>query len=193
MNVDSMSFLAWPTEAISPDRRFRQRRERLILDLLDKFARSFPEVAYELIWESPTINAQAWRYRSVQYVRIYGGLVRYPKMTAPGLALMLAHETGHHLGGPPYDPDMPWISWQGQADYWAASEGMKRVFGLEARNLTMRGARQIRELHNEFEGGPHQDEPALSSECRRNIFVAGATGREVPDCAKKAFAQLCRE
>ena len=79
MNVDSMSFLAWPTEAISPDRRFRQRRERLILDLLDKFARSFPEVAYELIWESPTINAQAWRYRSVQYVRVMAVLCVIPR------------------------------------------------------------------------------------------------------------------
>jgi hypothetical protein len=28
-------------------------------------------------------------------------------MTRTGLALVLAHETGHYLGGPPYDLGMP--------------------------------------------------------------------------------------
>src|SRR5258705_6344997 len=157
-----MSFLNWPVEKVLPNRRFQQQRRRVALDLLDKFGRAFPEITYELLWESATINAQAW-LSSARYVRVYGGLARHPEITRPGLSLMLAHETGHHLGGPPYDPDMPWISWQGQADYWAASEGMKRVFGLHARNLTMRGARQIRELHKEFERGRQEDEPALSS------------------------------
>jgi hypothetical protein len=187
-----MSFLNWPVEQKQLSQRARLQRKALCLRLLDQFSQAFPEVIYELLWESPTVNAQAW-LSSARYVRVYGGLARHPEITRSGLSLMLAHETGHHLGGPPYDPDMPWISWQGQADYWAASEGMKRVFGLNARNLTMRGARQIRYLHKEFERGSREDEPALSSECRHKIFVAGATGRAMPECAKKAFAQLCCE
>src|SRR5882757_1433769 len=174
-----MSFLNWPAEELLPSRRIQQRRRRVVMDLFDKFGRAFPEITYELLWQSATINAQAWRLGSARYVRVYGGLVRHRAMTRPGLALMLAHETGHHLGGPPYDPDMPWITWQGQADYWAASEGMKKVFGLHARNLTLRGARQIRELHKKFESGPQEREPDLSSGCRLNIFLAGATGREM--------------
>jgi hypothetical protein len=185
-----MSFLNWPAEEVLPSRRIQQRRRRVVLDLFDKFGRAFPEITYELVWGSATVNSQAWRFASKQYVRVYGGLVRHPTMTTPGLALMLAHETGHHLGGPPYDPSMPWISWQGQADYWAASEGMKKVFGLHARKMTVRGALQIRELHKSFGRGPQQDKPDLSPECRRSIFLAGAAGRVMPDCAKKAFTQL---
>jgi Peptidase family M48 len=190
---DRMSFLNWPVEQNQFSQRARQRRKSIVLGLLDQFGEAFPEITYELFWESPTVNAQAWRFGSAGRVRVYGGLVRHPKITRAGLALMLAHETGHHLGGPPYDPDMPWISWQGQADYWAASEGMKKVFGLHAQTMIMRGAFQIRELHRDFASALEEDQPDLSSDCRHSIFVAGATGREMPDCAKKAFTQLCSD
>ena len=189
-DVNNMSFLNWPTEEVRPSRRIQQQRRRVVLDLLDKFGRAFPEVTYELLWDSGTINSQAWRLGSEKYVRVYGGLTRHPKITRPGLALVLAHETGHHLGGPPYDPDMPWISWQGQADYWAASVGMKKVFGLQARNITLRGALQIGDLHQDFISSTDEDEPDMPFECRHSILVAGATGREMPDCAKEKFAQL---
>jgi hypothetical protein len=188
-----MSFLNWPVEQIHLSEHTQQRRKRVALGLMAQFGKAFPEITYQLVWESTTINSQAWRLGSERYVRVYGGLVRHPKMTKPGLALMLAHETGHHLGGPAYDPDMPWISWQGQADYWAASKGMKKVFGLHARKMTMRGALQILELHRDFEDGPQEDGPNLASECRHNIFLAGARGRELPECAKKAFTRLGRD
>jgi hypothetical protein len=187
-----MSFLNWPAEEVLPSRRAQQQRRRVILDLFQKFGVAFPEITYELLWESPTINSQAWRLGSARYVRVYGGLVRHRAMTKYGLALMLAHETGHHLGGPPYDPDMPWISWQGQADYWAARIGMKKVFGARAETLTVRGARQIRELHRDFVR-TLDDEPDVSSECRHAIFIAGATGRALPDCANEALALLCSD
>jgi hypothetical protein len=185
-----MSFLSWPVEQKQLSPRARQRRKSIILNLLDQFGEAFPQITYELLWESATINAQAWRLGSVRYVRVYGGLARHPKITRAGLALMLAHETGHHLGGPPYDPDMPWISWQGQADYWAASIGMKKVFGLHSLNLIFRGARQILELHQAFVGDTDEDEPDLPPECRYKIFMAATAGRAIPDCAQKSLREL---
>jgi peptidase M48-like protein len=187
-----MSFLNWPVEQNLLSRRACLRRKAVALKLLEQFGQAFPEIVYELLWESSTVNAQAWRFSSIGRVRVYGGLVRHPRMTRAGLALMLAHETGHHLAGPPYDPDMPWISWQGQADYWAASEGMKTVFGLKAKKMIMQGAAQIRDLHWDFVGGP-EDQPDLSPECRHNIFIAGAAGLEMPECAKRAFTELCSD
>ena len=62
---------------------------------------------------------------------------------------MIAHETGHHLGGLPRDPEMRWMTWQGQADYWAARTAMPLVFGSEAHDTTLRGARQILKLHED--------------------------------------------
>ena len=58
-------------------------------------------IDYDLLWENQTINAQAWILGDSRHVTVCGGLVRHPAMTACGIALMLAHETGHHLGGPP--------------------------------------------------------------------------------------------
>jgi hypothetical protein len=188
-NVNQMSFLNWPAEEVLPSRRAQQQRRRVILDLLDKFGAAFPEITYELLWESPTINSQAWRLGSARYVRVYGGLVRHRALTKYGLALMLAHETGHHLGGPPYDPDMPWISWQGQADYWAASTAMPVVFGSRARDVTMRGAREMLVLHKEFSGITEGDEPDLSELCRYHIFRAGVLNTEIPSCAKKEYQE----
>lgn len=188
-----MSFLDWPTEEVLPSRRSQQHRRRVLSDLFKKFRRAFPEVTYELLWESPTINAQAWRLGSARFVRVYGGLVRHPAITKYGLALMLAHETGHHLGGLPRDPAMPWMTWQGQADFWAAHTAMPRVFGAKARAMTLRGALQILMLHKELAAKFENDEPDLSPECRYDIFLSGARGLSLPTCAETAFMQLLEE
>jgi Zn-dependent protease with chaperone function len=185
-----MSFLDWPAEEVLPSRRAQQTRRRVVLDLFDKFGREFPEVTYELLWDSPTVNAQAWWLGSARYVRVYGGLVRHRAITRYGLALMLAHETGHHLGGLPHDPAMPWMTWQGQADYWAAGIAMPRIWGPRARAVTLRGAREIVALHRMLASQLVDDEPDLSAECRYRIFQSGALGEDLPDCAHDAFALL---
>jgi hypothetical protein len=100
--------------------------------------------------------------------------------------LILAHETGHHLGGPPSDPDLRYLTWQGQADYWAAKEGMPRVFGDNARRITLRGAREIAALHAEF----LDDQPDISAADRSTIFRAGALGEGPPACLYEAFDRL---
>jgi len=186
-----MSFLHWPIEGgFECSRRFQQRRKELAVCLIRKFQRVFPEIAYELIWESALVNAQAWRFGTRRYVRAYGGIVRCKMITKSGLALILAHETGHHLAGLPRDPDMPWMTWQGQADYWAASTAMPRVFGSKARALTLCGALQILRLHSELAAQLEDDEPDLSPQCRYAILRAGALGLELPTCAEMAFMQL---
>jgi hypothetical protein len=185
-----MSFLGWPAEDTQCSPRLQQRRKGIALELIEKVRRVFPEITYDLLWESATINAQAWRLGSVRYVRVYGGLVRHRTITTPGLALTLAHETGHHLGGLPRDPDIPWMTWQGQADYWAASTAMPRIFGSKACAMTLRGALQIMRLHSELAVQLEDDEPDLSADCRYAILRAGALGLELPTCAGMAFMQL---
>lgn len=185
-----MSFLGWPIEQSPINERRSRRRKKLATDLLELFSKTFPDVTYDLLWGSQTINAQAWLVGRVQHVRIYGGLVRHSAITRSGLALAIAHETGHHLGGLPRDPDMSWITWQGQADYWAARTAMPLIFGPNARRATLRGARQLLKLHEDlvslFDDG---DEPDLSPQCRYAIFSAGALGSEFPSCAKAEYRQ----
>jgi hypothetical protein len=184
-----MSFLGWPVEERRLPSRQRRARRQLILRLLDIYQRAFPGVTYELLWDSPSINAQAWRLGTKRHVRVYGGLVRHPAMTRCGLALMLAHETGHHLGGLPRDPAMPWMTWQGQADFWAASVGMPAIWGPRARCMTFRGASEILALNQTFGG----DEPDISPECRFKVFEAGARGLALPSCAQDAYTSIVRD
>jgi hypothetical protein len=186
-----MSFFGWPTERHQLCKRTQQRRKATALRLIDQFAKAFSAVEYDLLWDAPIVNAQAWRLGSVRRVTAYGGLVRHPAVTTCGLALVLAHETGHHLGGPPFDPDLRWPTWQGQADYWAATVGMPKVFGREARRLTLRGAKQIGALHVEFSN--EDNEPDIMPQDRSAIFRAGALGESDPACLRVAFERMIKE
>jgi hypothetical protein len=186
-----MSFLGWPIEHHPLSERARRRRKATALRIIRRFAETFVGIEYDLLWENPTINAQAWLFAESRHVTVCGGLVRHPAMTAFGIALMLAHETGHHLGGSPLDPDLRFLTWQGQADYWAAKEGMPRVFGHDARQHTLRGAREIAALHTEFLNAGSQ--PDMSANDRLTIFRAGALGKNPPACLYEAFDRMLEE
>lgn len=61
-----MTVLHSPAEPDSRGKR-GQRRKKCAESLLDRFSQAFPEVTYELSWDSPTVNAQAWRLGSARY------------------------------------------------------------------------------------------------------------------------------
>jgi hypothetical protein len=138
-----MSFLDWPIESEQAAAKTDQRRRRLAEVIIARFAQVFPQITYTLIWDSLLINAQAWRLGEQRSVYLYGGLVRHTVISRAGLALALAHETGHHLGGEPYDPVMTWMTSEEQSDHWAAVSCMPRLFGSRANSLTLRGACEI--------------------------------------------------
>ena len=59
------------------------------MSLINRFAEVFDEVEYELLWDVPLINAQAWCLKERRRVTVYGGLARHPSITASGFALIL--------------------------------------------------------------------------------------------------------
>jgi hypothetical protein len=182
-----VNFLHWPIEQSVGSSRFKLRRREMALRLFKRFAKAFPQIIYELAWECPTINAQAWSLGRKRYVRVYGGLVRYHTITRSGLSVALAHETGHHLGGSPPEPDMPWITWQGQADYWAGRTGMPLVFGRQATPMTLRGARELLTLHSDLAAQYDDDGPNLAPEFRYDTLCAGALGLDFPVHVLRAY------
>jgi hypothetical protein len=107
------------------DGRHRARVERLV----DRFAAVYKAIKYEIIWSSSTCNAQAFLLDGRRHVRLYGGLARYRRLSAAGLAWIVAHETGHHMGGEPRDSYYFWLSAEKAADDWAATSGLESVFG----------------------------------------------------------------
>ena len=122
----------------SQDTRHRARLERLV----NRFAAAFPEIAYDVLWLSPTCNAQAFVWEGRMSVRLYGGLARHKEISSAAIAWILAHETGHHLGGFPFDPHFPWISSEERANEWAASVGLETVFGSRLGSQFARSGRR---------------------------------------------------
>jgi hypothetical protein len=105
------------------------RLRRRIEGVLKRFKTFFPEIEYDVLWASRTCNAQAFVSDGKRCVRLYGGLARHKWVTIAGVAWIVAHETGHHLGGAPWHPNFPWISSEERATEWAITVGLPKVFG----------------------------------------------------------------
>lgn len=105
------------------------RVRRLARALLARFQEAFPGVEYELAWYSDSVNAQAYIRHNSKRVRVYGGLARHRRISRAGMAYAMAHETGHHLAGAPFDRTYSWLSSEIRADEWAFHEGLIKVFG----------------------------------------------------------------
>lgn len=112
--------------------------------LLASFSAAFPGISYDIYWETDTCNAQAFVVARDRFVRLYGGLIRHRFVGVAGLAYALGHETGHHLGGAPFHPQLFWLSSEERADEWAVKTGLPAVFGVHtARRYTSAGRAQI--------------------------------------------------
>jgi hypothetical protein len=109
--------------------RLSDARQRRVEAVLQHFRNAFPEIEYDILWTSRTCNAQAYLSEGKRRVRLYGGLARHKKVSVAAIAWVMAHETGHHLGGRPVHPQFPWIASEETADAWAVSVGLPKVFG----------------------------------------------------------------
>ena len=161
--------------------------------LADYFKRFYPDVVYHVNWDDETVNAYAWKEGSTRHVAILGGLMRHKAIQGEGLALVLAHELGHHYGGEPtYSSG---LSCEGQADYWGASVGMRKAWGDQYRDQMLSAIDQldafftrgiVRKVteEQEFELMAAADNcghpPAA---CRKQTYQAAMAGQPKPECA----------
>lgn len=140
-------------------------------------------------WSDGEVNAQAWKTAGKCHVEMFGGMARYPGMTANGLAMVAAHEVGHHLGGYPYYP-FDNMSDEGQSDYYAAKTGMPTL-GLAQINAARALADVLADLNGEpktsLPGPPlpevsrtYHGHPA--AQCRRVTYDAGRRKIARPRC-----------
>ena len=160
------------------------------------FKRVYPEVIFHVreYWADNTVNAYAWKSGTERHVALLGGLIRHRAIKKEGLALITAHEVGHHYGGPPaYSSG---LSCEGQADYWGAWIAMREVFAGSAYLAQMRPA--VDQVHDLFANGllsgalpAHQMQTFEASrgcshppaDCRRETFLAAMRLDPKPDCA----------
>lgn len=110
------------------------------------FKTFYPQIEYRIAWTDDRVNAFASREGNKWVVTLLGGLIRHPYMQLEGVGLVLAHEIGHHLGGPPHYGGT-WASCEGQADYWGARIAMRKVwFGQYAIEQLEKGSLQVYNL-----------------------------------------------
>ena len=65
---------------------------------------------------------------------MFGGLARHEAITRDGMALVICHEIGHHIGGAPRKTSAwasPWASNEGQADYFSTLKCLRHVWNDE--------------------------------------------------------------
>lgn len=98
------------------------------------FLKLSKEIKFELYIEESKVDVNTTRDDDDNpVIRIYGGLVRHPQLSVDGLSLLLCHEIGHHMGGAPRkfrgkSQLRSWSSAEGQADYYATSKCLRRLF-----------------------------------------------------------------
>ena len=172
-----MFSMSTPAECLRPAADPKQRE--WANNILARFAAAFDDIALDIAWNSDSLNAQAFRLGPTSaHVRVYGGLARHRNIGPEGLALALAHEIGHHKGGPPVSRHYHWLSTDRRADEWALAVGLPAVFGTAAAATARAGADQLFGVLGDLAsaGSSPQceaDQPCLG--CRARTF--GAIGR----------------
>jgi hypothetical protein len=93
------------------------------------------ELFIDLDYSGTSIGAMATRSVNHKkwFVRIWGGVPKFPSTTRDTFTLTLCHEVGHHLGGYPfYSHDKSeWAAAEGQAEYWSTQACARRLWKRE--------------------------------------------------------------
>ena len=154
--------------------------------LFRQYKSFYPEINFLLDWDSEEVNAYAWIEDGKRIVQLKGGLVRAKELEVEGIALVLAHEIGHHYGGDPVGSSG--LSCEGQADFFGARDIMRVVwFGEYYITIMEKAIEQISKFFNVAyaPGG----EASLScahppGPCRIETYNAAVDLKPKPDCAK---------
>lgn len=140
-------------------------------------------------WDDPTVNAQAWWSLWTCNVEIFGGLARWPGISAEAVRQVALHEIGHCLGGSPrYKGEA--MSCEGQADYYSTLTGC-RVLGANCKNSSLNLARALASMSGSVPPSrPVPPLPAVSvtycqhpeARCRLITFDNGRAKSARPSC-----------
>lgn len=137
-------------------------------------------------WESSHVNAYAFRsqYRAKWYIEFFGGLARHPQVTKDGLAAVVCHEIGHHLGGAPIKENSNWSAAEGQADYYATLKCLRRVW-QDKDNIKAISALEIPNVVRSDCDKSWGKETKDSALCIRAALAGLSTARLLQDLAEK--------
>ena len=113
--------------------------------LMERFRDKFPDIKFTYVKDKVEVNAVAFGdgVTFPRNVELWGGMAKHPAMKLEGIALILAHEAGHHYGNsdnvatnPTDDSEKkkyPHGAYcEDQSDFWATRVGLRIVYnGLD--------------------------------------------------------------
>lgn len=140
-------------------------------------------------WSDGTVNAQAWWTGKTCNVEIFGGIARWPGISAAAIKQVALHEIGHCLGGAPKYPGEN-MACEGQADYYSTLVGCPNM-ALNCKASSLNLAKALASMGGEavpWRPGPKLpsvsqtdcDHPA--AQCRLDTYDAGILKAARPGC-----------
>ncbi len=172
------------------------RAEEAVLEFESAIQKELPPHASVVIGLdalNPRVNAEITKVDRSFVIRIMGGMLAHPLLDPAALKLLLCHELGHLLGGPPLKSRNGWSSTEGQADYFSSASCARSLGYDEASFLD--AAVALTRIYAEVtrEPSPRLDScderlvertnygyPAV--QCRLDTLISGWRGRPRPGC-----------
>lgn len=183
---------------------FPGKFQTLDTDALDTFLQSFEtKVGHSVASQggklkivvepgNTQVNARALREGNDWLIVVYGGLIQHPEIDEQALTLILCHELGHHLGGPPTAARNGWASCEGQADYWSTLQCFGHFYPVtEGAQAALRVAQlystQTLNPAPSLESKDPTEVPRIyygypSPQCRLDTMMAGLMQQARPLC-----------
>jgi hypothetical protein len=146
----------------------------------------YPDVYFHLQWDDLLPNAYSFVRYGLNVVVLSGGLVRTEGVTFDGLAVVLAHEVGHLIGGPPLDRQHRYTC-QGQADFAGVGAVLRGAYWMgDYPTKTSAGLAEVERLFSLITSPPPPPLDycnSISLDCRMQAMRAGLRLGPLPECA----------
>lgn len=162
-------------------------------EMADENLPSHEQVTVAFEYLNDEINAEITKTPSGPVITVLGGLLNHPRMNQNVLSLLLCHELGHYLGGPPLKSRNGWSSTEGQADYYSGLKCAREFLSSEEEFL--KSALTLTSIYAEVtrEPWPQLDQCDTSVvqrtfygypkvQCRLDTIIAGWRNEKRPSC-----------
>ena len=126
------------------------------------------------------INADITKVNNQVVVQIFGGMLRHNEMNSDVLQILICHELGHFLGGPPLKSRSGWSSTEGQADYFSTLKCMKEVLESDSGNSSSAAALDLPEEIKSMCRKQYSDDNQYNI-CLRSSKAAEDYGKAIAD------------
>ncbi|WP_198296018.1 ImmA/IrrE family metallo-endopeptidase [Bacteriovorax sp. Seq25_V] len=171
------------------EQSFHQVIDEVLSHYQEQIELKYGPITFDTKWESKVANASVSYRKNKVIMTFHGEFPRKYNLTDDAFAITVCHEVGHLLAGEPKVYPTKKYSAEAQADYFATSECLPRIF-KDDRIRMERAILDSREIY----GNASVDTPSTevvtitnvndypSKQCRFDTLIAGLNQEQRPAC-----------